>query len=495
MNSERLTKDKFVSLFLTEFRNTLRGTNSVSTQYHQKYYNDPLQWVTDFVTVDLAQYHKDILAMVKNGEKKIAVYGPHGLGKTVLAALLLLWAGSVSADCKIITTASAWRQLEEYLWPEIHKWHAKVDWKKIKESGGCEIPRLLTLECNFGEQSKAFAVASDNPVTIEGAHAERIVYIFDEAKSIPNATWESADGAFSTPGQHLQIALSTPGDTSGVFYSIASKQHGYEKWKTRHVSLRDAIRAKRISLEWAREKRKAWGRDSTAYQNRVWGRFAKDSPDAVIPLVWVEAAIARWYGWQKAGSLREGKFVIGADTAGQGVDKTVFAYRYGRVLAKLLRSGKSRPMELAGRLKIELGGAGILNIDTSFGEGVGTADRLTEFPELSSRVNKIQFATKTDATDRTGQMFFKNTRALLWWNMREMLDPENHEDLALPDDELLIGDLTAVRRLPITSDGKLVIEPKEDIKKRIGRSPDDGDACCLAFFEARVNLPGCFTIG
>jgi hypothetical protein len=92
-------------------------------------------------------------------------------------------------------------------------------------------------------------------------------------------------------------------------------------------------------------------------------------------------------------------------------------------------------------------------------------------------------------------MFFKNTRALLWWNMREMLDPENHENVALPDDELLIGDLTAVRRLPITSDGKLVIEPKEDIKKRIGRSPDDGDACCLAFFEARVNLPGCFTIG
>jgi hypothetical protein len=485
--NERVTKKKYQAFIISEILgivNDRGGKTKHSKEFIAKYYNDPYQWVSDFVDIELALYHEEILLMIKNGKNKIAIRGPHGLGKSVLAAIVVLWAGSVSSDCKVITTASAWRQLEEYLWPEVHKWHAKTDWKKIEASGGSRAPRLLTLECKFSDQSKAFAVASDNPVTIEGAHAQRIVYIFDESKAIPAGVWESADGAFSTPGDHLQIALSTPGDTSGVYYSICSRQHGYEEWAVRAVTLREAIRSKRISIEWARQKRKAWGKDNAAYQNRVWGVFATDSPDAVIPLAWVEAAVARWHGWRKAGSPKPMPFVIGADTAGQGVDKTVFAYRYGHNLAKLQRYGKSRPMELAGKLKVELGGIGVLNIDTSFGEGVGTADRMKEFPEVADRVHMIQFATRVDATDRTGQLKFKNMRALLWWNMRELLDPENREDVALPDDELLIGDLTAVRRLPITSDGRIQIEPKEDIKKRIGRSPDDGDACCLAFYNA-----------
>ena len=368
--------------------------NPNSKEYEAKYYNDPYQWVLDFVDIELPPYHADVLQMVKNGIKKIVVFGPHGLGKSVLAALLVLWGGAVSADCKIITTASAWRQLEEYLWPEVHKWYWKVRWGSVEKAGGCSAPRLLTLECQFAEQSKAFAVASDNPVTIEGAHAKRIVYIFDEAKAVPSSTWESADGAFSTPGDHLQIALSTPGDTSGVFYSICSRQKGYEKWKVRHVSLREAIRAGRITLEWAREKRDAWGKDSIAYQTRVWGIFATDSPDAVIPFTWVEAAIARWYDWRAKGSTVEGKFVIGADTAGQGTDKTSFFYRYGRIGVKIERYQKSRPMELAGKLKVAMGAGGLVNIDVSYGEGAGTADRLSEFPECKSRINAVNFAAR-----------------------------------------------------------------------------------------------------
>ena len=451
--------------------------------YREKYSTDPYQWVTDFVDIDLAEYHIKTLKQIRDGARKIAIFGPHGLGKSVFAALIVLWAGCTSSDCKIITTASAWRQLEEYLWPEIHKWYSKVNWEKVKNAGGSANVRLLTLECQFGEFCKAFAVASDNPVTIEGAHAERVIYVFDEAKAIPAGTWESAEGAFSTPGDHFKIALSTPGDTSGVFYSICSRQKGYGSWIVRHVSLREAIRAGRITLEWAREKRAAWGKDSPAYQTRVWGIFATDSPDAVIPFTWVQMAVQRWYNWAQSGGAINGGKVIGADTAGRGVDKTVFFHRYGNVGAKIVRYKKSQPMELAGKLKNEMGLTALLNIDVSYGEGAGTAYRLVEFPGYRSRVNFVNFSAKTDVTDRTGIITFVNMRARMWWNMREMLDPENHEDVALPDDENLIGDLVAVRRLPMRSDGKLAIESKEDIKKRLGRSTDDGDACCLAYLH------------
>ena len=457
-----------------EKKNKIGSPAIVSMQ--KEYYWNPLGWIQKYVDITLPAYHIKTLSEISPENCKIAIVGPHGLGKSVIAALLVLWCGTVSPDCKIITTASVWAQLEKFLWPEIHKWFARTNWQAVGFK-----PDLLNLMCKFSPQSTAFALSPDKPESMEGGHAVRIFYLFDEAKVIPSGFWEAAEGAFSTIGDHIQIALSTPGDTSGVFYNICSRQHGYEKWKVRHVTFREAVRAGRISIDWAREKRRAWGKDSMAYQTRVWGRFATDAPDCVIPLEWIERAVARWRTWKDNGCVTTGTLIIGADTAGQGVDKTVFAYKYNKILAKLERFGKSRPMEIAGSLKVKLGVTGIVNIDTSFGEGVGTADRLLEYPELKNRVNKIQFGSKTDKRDRTGQIEFKNTRALLWWNMRELLDPDNHEDIALPDDELLIGDLAAVKRLPFGSDGRLCIEPKEDIKKRIGRSPDDGDACCLAF--------------
>ena len=470
-------------LYLLYASHYLALINPKSKEYRDKYYNDPCQWVLDFVDIKLAAYHLDILKKIKDGHNKIAIFGPHGLGKSVFAAIIILWAGAVSEDCKVITTASAWRQLEEYLWPEVHKWHGRVDWKKVENAGGCKIPRLLTLECHFAKQSKAFAVASDNPVTIEGAHAQRIVYVFDEAKAIPALTWESADGAFSTPGDHLQLALSTPGDTSGVFYSICAHSKGYENWKVCHVSLREAIRAGRISLSWAREKRDAWGVNNPVYQNRVWGIFAKDSDDAVIPLTWVMAAVNRWNAWQNAGGIIPiGHQKIGADTAGLGVDKTCFYYNCKNIIIKIERFKKSRPMELAGKLKNAMGESGILNIEVSYGEGSGTADRLREYEDLSGRVHGVNFGAGCDRTDKSGLIGFVNVRAALWWNMREILDPDNHYETCLPDDPVLIGDLVAPRK-KTRSDGKRLVESKDDIKKRIGRSTDDGDACCLAFWE------------
>ena len=210
------------------------------------------------------------------------------------------------------------------------------------------------------------------------------------------------------------------------------------------------------------------------------------SPEAVIPFSWVEQAVARWYNWRDHGNaFRDGMLVIGADTAGQGADKTSFCLRYKNILAEIIRENKSEPMALAGKLKNLLGAKGFLNIDTSFGEGAGTAGRIKEQDDFYRRVNCINFAAKSDRTDKSGLLEFANTRAALWWCMRELLDPETGSNIALPDDPLLIGDLTAPHR-KIRSDGKILIESKEEIKKRIGRSTDDGDACCLAFFTDKL---------
>lgn len=469
-------KKEAVACYVYELR---RRKNDPLKSYREKYFGKPLSWVQDFVDINLPEYMRKVLQAIEDGYRRIAIHGPHGIGKSVFGSLIVPWAGSTSTDCKIPTTASAWRQLEKYLWPEIHKWNAKIHWEKIGIA-----PNLLTLSEIFAGDSQAFAVASDNAATIEGAHAVRVVYIFDEAKAIPVDTWVAAQGAFSTEGDHIHIALSTPGDCSGVFYDICSRKTGYEKWKVIHVSARDAIRAGRMSISWAREMRSIFGKDSPVYQNRVWGLFAKDSDDSVIPLSWVDAAIERWHRWKDEGCKREGVHIIGADTAGQGVDKTVFAHRFGKVITHLDRFGKSRPMECAGQLKIAMGADAKVHLDVCFGEGAGTADRLKEFPECAARVIPVKASEGTDQTDRSGHIHYANVRAAMWWNMREMLDPENKEEICLPDDPLLIGDLTAPRR-KFRSNGDLLIESKDDIKARIGRSTDDGDAVVQAFYHPR----------
>lgn len=80
-------------------------------------------------------------------------------------------------------------------------------------------------------------------------------------------------------------------------------------------------------------------------------------------------------------------------------------------------------------------------------------------------------------------MGFANVRAAAWWWLREQLDPTFDAVLALPPDDLLTGDL-ASPRFSLTSGGKLLVEPKDEIRRRLGRSPDSGDSVVMAVFDA-----------
>lgn len=86
----------------------------------------------------------------------------------------------------------------------------------------------------------------------------------------------------------------------GRFYDIHSRKPGYEDWTVRHVTLGEAIKAGRISPDWAEQRKRQWGEDSAIYQNRVLGEFAASDEDAVVPLAWVEAAVERWHAWNDA---------------------------------------------------------------------------------------------------------------------------------------------------------------------------------------------------
>lgn len=420
--------------------------------------------------------------------KRLSIRALHGVGKTGLAAFVVLWFAltrDVDSDWKVITTASSWRQLEKYLWPEIHKWVKLLKWELIGRPPIRKGYDLLKLNIKLNTGA-GFAVASDNHEYIEGAHADSILYVFDESKAIPEETWDAAEGAFSTAGADMDssreaflLSISTPGEPRGRFFDIQSKKAGFLDWTTMHMTLEHAIEQQRVSKEWVENRRKQWGETSALYQNRVKGEFAQSSEDSVCPLALIEAAVNRW----KKIPREELKIVqIGFDPARFGGDRSVAAFRHGNTITSLNRWSKKDTMFSTGKL------VSFNNINKNIrflidviGLGAGIYDRAKE---KGLKVTAYNAASATKKRDRSKEFGFVNKRSAGWWMMRELLEDG---EIALPDDELLIGDLAAPK-WTVTSGGKIKVDSKDDMKKLLGRSTDDADAVIMAFWQER--MPG-----
>jgi hypothetical protein len=456
-----------------------------------KYYDDPVAFAADCIDWHdggLKDYQQEVIGDLP-GKKRIAVRGPHGLGKSSISAVTVLWFAltrdAAGVDWKVATTAGSWLQLTRYLWPELHKWAGRLRWDKVRDGRPFTRQELQNLNLRLSHGA-AFAGASANSALIEGAHADSLLFVYDEGKAIPAMTFDACEGAFSGTGEALALVLSTPGAPAGRFYDICSRRAGYEDWHPVHVTLGQAVAAGQIDEAWAEQRALQWGTESAIYVNRVLGEFHAGDEDSVIPLAWAEAAVERWLereaaGWQGIGI--EWPRTAGVDVARFGTDKTVIAIRNGPVLSELRRYSKQDTMATTGHVK------GVLDADAGrtavvdvIGVGAGVVDRLRE---QGCNVQAFNASAGTGRRDVSGEFGFVNTRSAAYWAVREMLEPAASPDLCLPDDDQLLGDLTAPL-WKVTSGGKIAVESKDDIIKRLGRSPDDGDAAVAAYWLTTV---------
>lgn len=402
--------------------------------------------------------------------RKVAVRSPHGAGKTALASWVIL--GFVltrdGEDFKCPTTASAWRQLTKYLWPEIHKWSRRIIWQKIGRES-LTIDKELLKENIKLATGEAFAVASDKSDLIEGAHADELLYVLDEAKAIPDNTWNAVEGAFSA-GNCYAFAISTPGEAAGRFYDIHSRKPGLESWWIRKITKEEAIAAGRVSKEWADDKRRLWGSTNPIYVARVEADFPKQSEDQLISLSWIEAARER--------SLEEDSpQIAGQDVARYGSDDSVWMLRYGPVVKEVRIVHGQDTHEIASYVKVRGYSA---NVDV-IGIGSGVCDNLKHW---ECAHNEINVAEKAEDSEH-----FANLRAELFWNLRNLFEDGEIDlsQLLQEDYDRLVGELVCIK-VEYRS-GKIHIKPKEDIRKELRKrnvdanSPDMADALMLAFAD------------
>ena len=218
----------------------------------------------------------------------------------------------------------------------------------------------------------------------------------------------------------------------------------------------------------------------------------EDPPDQVIPTAWIVAAQQRWEpnGHHVDGEPRP-MDAIGVDVARGGKDKTVLTPRHGTWFAQqIIYPGSDTPdgMSIAGFCKaaIPTGENPRVQID-AIGVGSSPYDAARA---IGLDAHAMVGTAGSKARDKSGKLGFVNARAEMWWNLREALDPNADEPLALPPDRELMADLSAPRWM-MRING-IQIESKLDIIKRIGRSPDKGESVVYAFARPRA-LPDWLT--
>lgn len=201
-----------------------------------------------------------------------------------------------------------------------------------------------------------------------------------------------------------------------------------------------------------------------------------DDPWQVIPTAWVEAAQARWCKPARLPVMD----ALGVDVARGGRDETIIARRHGMWFDELLAYAGAQTPDGPTTAALVLAARrdhAVVHIDV-IGVGSSPFDFLRE---TGVQVVGVNVAEGSQGVDRSGRLVFKNLRSELWWRMREALDPANNTGIALPPQRQVLADLCA----PTWSlqGAAIAVASREEIVKRLGRSPDYGSALVLALMD------------
>lgn len=208
----------------------------------------------------------------------------------------------------------------------------------------------------------------------------------------------------------------------------------------------------------------------------------EDGQWQVIPSRWVEIAQARW----KARDVKPPMDSMGVDVARGGKDSSIIARRHGFWFDELIEfSGldSNTGPKVAGQVISAMRDGAPIHIDV-IGVGASPYDFLVE---ARQQVVGVNCSEGTVDRDKSGRLTFSNQRSWMWWRMRELLDPDANNGVAIPPDAALEAELCAPNFC--VKGGKIYIESREEIVDRIKRSPDRATALCLAAIDTPRHNP------
>lgn len=473
--------------------------------------------------VNLDEEQKAIVSAIQHNPR-VSVRSGTARGKDYVAAVIAVcflyltprWneQGELVENTKVALTAPTDRQVKNIMMPEVSRL-----FNRAKHRGFALPGRLTTCDIRMDSSEwflTGFKADEHNHEAWSGFHAVNTMFIVTEATGITEDTFAAIEG--NLQGNSRILIVFNPNITTGY----AAKSQKQERWTkfclngltAPNVRERKIIIPGQVDYEWVKDKVEnwcepinredvktseddfewegQWYRPSDLFRKKVLGQFPKVDEDVLIPQSWIEAARERWKTYH-LDSHNDG--ILGSDVAGMGRDSSCEVYRYGDYVEKIKKTnsgGKADHMKVAGRcvdfLNHHTGCC--VSIDT-IGEGAGVYSRLQEISEenngrprlgsiISCKYSEAARIGSRELTDTTGEYKFANMRAYCFWAVRDWLNPDFDSNAMLPPGGSLLEEATEIQ-WSFLSNGKIIIEPKEDIKERLGYSPDEFDALANTF--------------
>lgn len=437
------------------------------------YVDDPVGFVRHVLAAEPDPWQAEVMTAVANGKRRISVRAGHGVGKSTFCAWLSIWHMVTKYPQKTVMTAPTSSQLFDALFSETRFWINKLP-EPIRALFDVTTERVTLRASPEASFLSPRTSSSDKPEALSGIHSDHVLLIVDEASAVPEAVFENATGSL-TGSEACLILIGNPTRNSGLFFKT---HHQLAKeWTTYHVS---CLKSPRVDPDFAKQIADTYGPDSNAYRVRVLGEFALREDDTLIPAELVDSAMARDVALNEQDPL-----VYGIDVARFGDDRSVVCKRRGNVVVDFKTWQGLDLMQLTGAIvnEAKVDGPAEICID-SIGLGSGVADRLREVMgelKLDIRVRDVNVSEASAMNPQAAKL-----RDELWLSVKDWL---NARTCRVPKLDELRQELVAPT-YAFTSNGKVKVEGKAEMKRRGMRSPDMADALCLTFASIASRVGG-----
>lgn len=427
----------------------------------------PTIFVREVLGAEPDDWQQEILEAFPHNQR-IAMKASKGPGKTCLLAWLILNFLLTRPHPRIAATSITKDNLADNLWTELSLWMNKseifktaFDWTKTRITAK---DHPSTWWCSARSWSKS-ASQEEQASTLAGLHAEYILFILDESGGIPMAVMAMAEAALSTCKEGHIVQAGNPTHLEGPLYQACTSER--RLWFIKEITgdPDDPKRAKRVSEKWAREQIEKYGRDNPFVRVNVFGAFPTASLNALIGIEEARAATTRTY---REMEYRDQALILGVDAARYGDDLSVCFPRQG-LIAFEPKSWRgidgNQGAGAVARIWTDMG-ADACFIDDTGGFGSSWIDNLIRLGQSPIGVHFAASALSGRYSNRRAEMAFECVE----WVKRGGVLPNIPELLA------------AMSQTTYSFHGdKLLIEPKDAIKTKLGYSPDHFDALMLTF--------------
>jgi len=404
--------------------------------------------------------------------KPLIISSGHALSKDYTMSGAMLWFCYCYSPCKVIFTAPTDRQVKGIMWAELErKWN-----KRTIELGG----RLLV--CQLDITPDWFILGFTTKETggmvgkFQGFHAPSVMVLISEAQAVSDTIYDEVDGIL-TSHNSLLVMIGNPLRTTGRFAkSIKDKVNNIvielSCLDSPNYKERKEVIPGMCSYQWVEDKRKRWGEQDPRWISKVLGKLPSTSIDTVWSQDIMDASVNR--------ALREVilKKAVGMDIARYGDDDSViYAMESGRVTDTVVKSKQEIDITASDSVKLQKKTDATIIAWDADGMGQGMYSHLSSMRGKETYELMEIHSNSTKDCDED----YQNLRAQMWFYAKEQAR-DGH--LSIPDDEYLKEELLETKYF-INHRGKIQLEDKDDVKDRLGRSPDKADAFVITVWALK----------